>query len=65
MNPKHFLSLESYRKNSLAENIYNIIISDISRKWALKDISDSLYMSCSTLKKKIKTREHLIQRSLP
>ncbi|EBG6882287.1 AraC family transcriptional regulator, partial [Salmonella enterica subsp. diarizonae serovar 61:r:z53] len=39
---------------SVAENIYNIIISDISRKWTLKDISDSLYMSCSTLKRKLK-----------
>ncbi|EKL9528182.1 AraC family transcriptional regulator, partial [Salmonella enterica] len=52
--PEAFSLFRELSQNSLAENIYNIIISDISRKWALKDISDSLYMSCSTLKRKLK-----------
>ncbi|ECG8591769.1 AraC family transcriptional regulator [Salmonella enterica subsp. salamae] len=41
-------------QNSVAENVYNILMSDISRKWTLKDISDTVYMSCSTLKRKLK-----------
>ncbi|EBL9394871.1 AraC family transcriptional regulator, partial [Salmonella enterica] len=52
--PEAFALFRELSQNTLAENIYNIIISDISRKWALKDISDSLYMSCSTLKRKLK-----------
>ncbi|EAB8879056.1 AraC family transcriptional regulator [Salmonella enterica subsp. enterica] len=55
--PEAFALFRELSQNTLAENIYNIIISDISRKWALKDISDSLYMSCSTLKRKLK-QEH-------
>ncbi|ELJ2160873.1 AraC family transcriptional regulator [Salmonella enterica] len=52
--PEAFSLFRELSQNSVAENIYNIIISDISRKWTLKDISDSLYMSCSTLKRKLK-----------
>ncbi|EBH9879469.1 helix-turn-helix domain-containing protein, partial [Salmonella enterica subsp. enterica serovar 6,7:-1,5] len=52
--PEAFYLFRELSQNSVAENIYNIIISDISRKWTLKDISDSLYMSCSTLKRKLK-----------
>lgn len=52
--PEAFSLFRELSQNSVAENIYNIIINDISRKWTLKDISDSLYMSCSTLKRKLK-----------
>lgn len=35
------------------EKVYNIITSDISRRWTLKEIADNLYVSATTLKRKL------------
>ncbi|EHI9175142.1 helix-turn-helix domain-containing protein, partial [Salmonella enterica] len=35
------------------EKVYNIISTDVSRRWTLKDISEILYVSTTTLKRKL------------
>lgn len=35
------------------KKVYNIIASDISRRWTLKEIADNLYVSATTLKRKL------------
>ncbi|AGR61502.1 AraC family transcriptional regulator [Salmonella bongori] len=52
--PEAFSLFSALSENSMAENVYNIVMGDISRKWTLKDIADTVYMSCSTLKRKLK-----------
>lgn len=35
------------------EKVYSIITTDVSRRWKLKDIADTLYISTTTLKRKL------------
>ncbi|EEJ0025508.1 helix-turn-helix domain-containing protein [Salmonella enterica subsp. enterica] len=39
------------------EKVYNIIASDVSRRWTLKDIADNLYVSTTTLKRKLASED--------
>ncbi|EEZ6201426.1 helix-turn-helix transcriptional regulator [Escherichia coli] len=44
----------SYRKISVSGKVYNLIINDLSLHWTLRKVADQLFMSESTLKRKLK-----------
>lgn len=52
-NPESLSLFREVSINSLHEQIYSIILKDIGKQWSLKNIADELFMSQSTVKRKL------------
>lgn len=55
--PGGFDFLERAIKITTKEKVYNIIISDITRKWSQTEVAGKLFMSVSSLKRKLAAEE--------
>lgn len=55
--PGGFDFLERAIKITTKEKVYNIIISDLTRKWSQAEVAGKLFMSVSSLKRKLAAEE--------